>query len=127
MTRSKPLENGKSLANQVYLIAFASLGEYPLHTRDILKEKLGPVNLINCAIRDQQELQGERLELRRGEELHTRDEDGVERPLLRLDQNGLWAWMSLSAEELWFPLRNQTVVLALDHAGRVRLKFAMTK
>ena len=124
MTRIKQSEKEKSGRLKSFEISFASLGEYPLQTHSILDEGLGPGRNIPCAIRNQEELLSERLELQRGEELHARTADQGTRPLLRFDQNGLWAWME--REDLWFPMRNQTVELALDSRRRVRLKFAMT-
>lgn len=105
----------------VVQIAFHAIGEFQMHYHSFTDDEPGPERIFNCAIRDRKELLTERVELHRGEELHWGRQKTSEYPLLRFDNNGLWAWMK--AQELWYPIRKQKVTLSLDREGRVRVRF----
>lgn len=102
------------------LIGFAHLGEYRLHVHAMKGEgALGASEPFHCAIRNREELKLERIELHRGEELHGEGGPYEEIPLLRLDENGLWAF--IPKQEIWYPLRQHDVRLGLDSKGIARL------
>jgi len=86
-----------------------------------MNEQLGTAKLFNCAIRDDEELRTECIEVHLNEELHYTTENEQEEPLLRYDENGLWAW--LIKQQTWWPLRNHKVKLALDSSACVRLRY----
>ena len=110
--------------NQPILIAFRHLGSYELHTHDL--DKKGNISRgstpFNCAIRNGIEQKTERLEIHPGEELHANGQPQkhiLEQPLLRYDENGLWAWFT--KRELWWPLRKIDVEIGLSSSGQARL------
>ena len=103
------------------LIPFYSLGEYRLHYHYREQDELTPPRPFNCTIRNREELQSERIELHRGEELHGDTHQGNETPLLRYDELGLWGWQV--RQKLWWPLRNLSVTLGLDRCGNTRLRY----
>lgn len=103
------------------LIGFEHIGEYRLRLGRYPPEPRAPSQTFHCAIRNREELHSERIELHPGE-LISRVEAGHEDvPLLRVDGDGLWAFVE--SQKVWWPLRRQTVSLGLDSAGRARLKF----
>ena len=75
---------------------------------------------FNCSIRNSDELATERIELHLGEELVT-EIDGNEVPLIKINENGAWAYMP--QQSLWWPLRNHAPQLGLDRQGHVRVKW----
>jgi len=105
------------------LIPFAHLGEYRLHTHQLEgDDDLGSGIAINCALRNREELLTERLELHRGEELHYgHPDDDRGHPLLKLNQEGLWAW--IFKNEMWYPIFRHEVALGLDRQQVVHLKW----
>lgn len=103
-------------------IAFASLGEYRMHSHSWSEESgLGNEKPFNCTIRDQAELYTEKIELFLNEELHFGASPAEEYPLLRYTEYGLWVF--ILAQEKWWPLRIEEVKLDLDKMKRVRLRF----
>jgi len=92
-----------------------------MHFHKIHNEKLSDPKIFNCAIRDDEELRTECVEIHPYEELHYSSKSEEKKPLLRYDENGFWAWMP--TQNLWWPLRNSKIKLALDSMGVVRIRF----
>ena len=107
--------------NKTHLIEFDRIGEYKLqvHSAEGFPKNKG--QLFHCAIRNREELLTERIELMNGEILARRPMGKHPIPLLKVDSQGLWAFME--KQEVWWPLRRQSARLSLDRTGLVRLKF----
>jgi hypothetical protein len=107
--------------NNSFTFSFHHIGEYPLyvHQLDRKGELTHEKTPFPCSIRNREELLTERVELKRGEELHAQRQ-GFTRPLIRIDHHGVWAWMT--KQDLWWPIpRKQPLALGINRFGDVQL------